>query len=178
VSLGSEEVEELLADLGAFHELAALTAMNSKPTILKEKPARRRVSSGWTASTPAGSMVVDAVVVVVVLAIALLTVNAISLHILGVIEPMPLLTRDDTVRPGFRLHALYVRLPVLEAHRLVPGEATRSDPLLDARLLGDLALIDARGALLRHGQKGQTQADDDSSPDAIHFRLLFVGRIP
>jgi hypothetical protein len=45
VALGGEEVEELLADFGTFHVQTAFAAMKSKPPILKEKPAMRRVSS-------------------------------------------------------------------------------------------------------------------------------------
>jgi hypothetical protein len=46
VALGGEEVEELLADFGAFHKLAALAAWNSKPVILNERAKRRDFDFG------------------------------------------------------------------------------------------------------------------------------------
>jgi len=120
-------------------------------------------------------MIVTAIVVVVVLEIVLLAVNAVTLCFLGMVQPVALLLGDDAIRLGLRLQILDVRLAIFEAHRFIRSQTARCDTLLDACLLIDLPLIDARCVGLRHGQHGQTQAKNSNDPDAFHIYLLFAG---
>jgi hypothetical protein len=171
VALGGEEVEELLADFGAFHKLAALAAMNSKPPILKEKPAGGRVSSGKTTLAMAWSMVIATIVVEIVLTIMFLLVNALALHVLSVVELLPLLFGHDTIRFGLRLHILDMRLSLFDLHRLLRRQATRCKPLLDACDLIGFALINARRIVLCLRDQRRDDADKGNELDDIHAFL-------
>jgi hypothetical protein len=122
--------------------------------------------------------VAPAIVVEIVLTIMLLRINAMTFHFLGMMQMGTLLTGHNAVSPGLRLDISDALLALIQARRLSLGQAARCDTLLDACFLIDLALIDARGVCLGHGQHGQAQAKNCNDLDAFHNYLLFAGRIP
>jgi len=126
---------------------------NSKSAILKEKPAVRRVLLGRRAGSTSGRAVDATIVVVIVLTVMLLPGDALALHILGLVQPGPLLAGDDTVSLGPRFNVVDMLLTALQTIGLASGPAAAGNPLFDTSLLVKLTLVDTRGIGLGKGKR-------------------------
>jgi hypothetical protein len=190
VALGGEEVEELLADFGAFHKLAAFAARNAKPWILNEsanfqclpKAKTRRVAglfSGVCQESAMARAINPAVVVVIVLAVVLLAIDTVALHILGLMDAGALLTGHDTVGLGPVLHVVDALLATFQTIGFALGQAAGSDTLIDATLLIGLTLIDTRRIGLGEGQGRQDDGNGGECFDGLHdFPPQIQGELP
>jgi hypothetical protein len=196
VALGGEEVEELLADFGAFHKLAALAALNSESVILtqeqreldprnsfqfwpffpvdrsNEKPRRLagfRPSQNRLAAT---RTINPAVVVVIVLTVVLLRVDPAALDFLRLMQAGALTARHDAIRLGAVFHVVDMLLTAIQTVGFALGQAAGSDTLIDALLLVGLALIDTRRVGLGKGQGRQNEGQYGDGLDDFHDFLL------
>lgn len=107
------------------------------------------------------------------LAIVLLALDARTFPGLRLVQHCPLVPGDDAVGLGPRFHAGDPVLPALQLQRLVPGQTAPGDALLDALLLAELLVIDARRALTGQGKTAdrQGQGDDEKGTDGFHDEI-------
>jgi hypothetical protein len=113
-------------------------------------------------------------VVEVVLAVVLLAVDALALHVLGMLDAGLFLGRHLAVGGGLVLHVLHPLLALLHAGGLLLGQRAGLHALVDALLLVGLALVDARGGRglgqRRQGHGGGQQGGGDRG--RFHASLL------
>jgi hypothetical protein len=118
-------------------------------------------------------VILHAVVVEVMLPVMFLAIDMTALHILGVLDTRTLPFRNLAIGFGPRFHVIDMRLAFFQTHGFALRQRPRLHPLVDAPLLIGLALVDARGAGLRHGRQGKGGKDSDGKGRCVfHLRLL------
>lgn len=95
-------------------------------------------------SAAACGAVDTAVVIEIVLAVVLLAIDAVALHILGVLNAGTLAAGDHAISLGAVFHVIDALLAALQAVGLTLGQTAGSHALVDSAFLIGLALVNAR----------------------------------